>query len=183
MKLSLLADTFGVWNILLFCIHKQAASGRQDIYQYIHLLPTLPRSCSEGTISSSFLDLSRYTWARADWQEILPGQHNWTQGWTASVGTHSSLSQTEKATHCPQTFSHEYYLWGKAPQARCLLHNAKLQLEKRKSLSLQVGPGHGVKFLRGLVFAEGCTVHTSKPQASLLRWTQFKAFYFILTNL
>lgn len=72
MKLSLLADAFGVWNILLFRIHKQAAPGRHHIYQHIHPHPVLPRSRCEGTICSSVLDLSHYMRMRAGWQDILP---------------------------------------------------------------------------------------------------------------
>lgn len=48
MKLSLLADAFRVWNIFLFCIHEQAASGRHHIYQPIPLLPRLSLQTGAG---------------------------------------------------------------------------------------------------------------------------------------
>lgn len=48
MKLSLLADAFRVWNIFLFCIHKQAAAGRHHIYQHIPSLPRLALHTGAG---------------------------------------------------------------------------------------------------------------------------------------
>lgn len=62
MKLSLLADAFRVWNILIFRIHEQAASETQHIYQHSRLLPTLLLSQRKdrSRTSSSFLDLSHY---------------------------------------------------------------------------------------------------------------------------
>lgn len=70
MKLSLLADAFRVWNILIFRVHEQAAE-TQHIYQHSHLLPTLLLSQhkARSRTSSSFLHLSHYPRARAAWQD------------------------------------------------------------------------------------------------------------------
>lgn len=63
MKLSLLADAFRVWNILILRVHEQAAPETQHIYQHSHLLPTLLLSQHKDSsrTSSSFLHVSLST--------------------------------------------------------------------------------------------------------------------------
>ena len=81
-------------------------------------------------------------------------------------------------------------MWGKEPQARYLLHNAKPRIERKgfptlsKSrvpspslpLRTEARAGHRVGFLMGPTFARGCTIHTRKPQASLLMVNTLEGF-------
>lgn len=102
MKLSLLADAFRVWNILILRVHEQAAPETQHIYQHSHLLPTLLLSQHKDSsrTSSSFLHLSHYPRARAAWQDPTRATQQSTDV--------SSFSSISAAAHCPQDVSHEY---------------------------------------------------------------------------